>query len=101
MHNPFTAGRVLAASLVFAAFSIAPTGALAQDALAQDELAEAGEAVFKKCQACHSLEAGRHRAGPSLAGISEPLRRRPMAISIPPRWSNPGWFGMPEPLIPS
>jgi nitrite reductase (NO-forming) len=69
MHNPFTAGRVLAASLVFAAFSIAPTGALAQDALAQDELAEAGEAVFKKCQACHSLEAGRHRAGPSLAGI--------------------------------
>lgn len=28
-----------------------------------------GERVFKKCQACHSLDAGRHRAGPSLAGV--------------------------------
>jgi cytochrome c len=28
-----------------------------------------GEKVFKKCKACHSLEAGKNKVGPSLAGI--------------------------------
>ncbi|MCH8863030.1 MAG: cytochrome c family protein, partial [Proteobacteria bacterium] len=28
-----------------------------------------GEKTYKKCQACHSLDAGRHRMGPSLFGI--------------------------------
>lgn len=28
-----------------------------------------GEKVFKKCMACHTLEAGKHRVGPSLAGV--------------------------------
>ncbi len=28
-----------------------------------------GEAVFRKCKACHTLEAGKHRVGPSLAGV--------------------------------
>lgn len=32
-------------------------------------LAADGEAVFKKCKACHTLEAGKHRVGPSLAGV--------------------------------
>ena len=36
-------------------------------ALAQD--AAKGEKVFKKCKACHSLEAGKSKIGPSLAGI--------------------------------
>ena len=31
--------------------------------------AEAGAKVFKKCQACHSTEAGVNRVGPSLAGV--------------------------------
>ena len=31
--------------------------------------ATAGRQVYKKCQACHSLEAGKNRVGPSLAGI--------------------------------
>ena len=31
--------------------------------------AEAGKKVFKKCAACHSLEAGKNKVGPSLAGI--------------------------------
>lgn len=31
--------------------------------------AAAGEKGFKKCAACHSLEPGVHRVGPSLAGI--------------------------------
>ena len=28
-----------------------------------------GEKVFKKCAACHATEAGKHRVGPSLAGL--------------------------------
>jgi cytochrome c len=28
-----------------------------------------GETVFKKCAACHSLEAGKHLTGPSLHGV--------------------------------
>ncbi len=29
----------------------------------------AGQKVFRKCQACHSLEAGKNTIGPSLSGI--------------------------------
>ncbi|MGJ3260654.1 MAG: c-type cytochrome [Rhodospirillales bacterium] len=39
--------------------SVAPGTALAAD----------GEKVFNKCKACHTLEAGKHRVGPSLAGV--------------------------------
>lgn len=28
-----------------------------------------GKKVFKKCTACHTVEAGKHKIGPSLAGI--------------------------------
>ena len=28
-----------------------------------------GEKVYKKCKACHALEAGKNKVGPSLAGI--------------------------------
>lgn len=28
-----------------------------------------GAKVFNKCKACHSLEAGKHKIGPSLAGV--------------------------------
>lgn len=28
-----------------------------------------GEKVFRKCKACHSLEAGKKKIGPSLAGV--------------------------------
>jgi len=28
-----------------------------------------GEKVFKKCKACHSLEPGKNKVGPSLAGV--------------------------------
>ena len=31
--------------------------------------AAAGRQVFKKCQACHSIEPGKNMLGPSLAGI--------------------------------
>lgn len=36
--------------------------------LAQGDAA-AGEKVFKKCQACHALEAGKHKTGPSLHNV--------------------------------
>jgi len=42
--------------------SLAPAGAAAPDA-------DQGKAVFKKCGACHTLEPGKHRVGPSLAGL--------------------------------
>ena len=29
----------------------------------------AGKLVFRKCQACHSLEPGKNGLGPSLAGV--------------------------------
>ena len=36
--------------------------------LAGDDAA-AGMKVFKKCKACHSIKPGKHKTGPSLAGI--------------------------------
>ncbi len=32
-------------------------------------LADHGEKVFKKCKACHTITAGKHKVGPSLAGV--------------------------------
>jgi cytochrome c len=46
------------------ALAIAAGGAPA----AADEVAD-GEKLFKRCSACHSLEAGRNKVGPSLAGV--------------------------------
>jgi cytochrome c len=46
----------------FAVFGL-PAGAMAQ------ETAELGEKVFRRCGACHSLEAGARKGGPDLAGI--------------------------------
>jgi cytochrome c len=52
----------------FASLLVAGALALAgQSALAQD--AAKGEKVYKKCKACHALEAGKKKVGPSLAGI--------------------------------
>jgi len=49
------------ALLSVAWLAILPTGAVAQ---------EAGEIVFKKnCAVCHTLDAGKNKIGPSLAGV--------------------------------
>jgi cytochrome c len=40
----------------------------ASPALAEGDAA-AGEKVYKKCKTCHSLEAGKNKLGPNLAGI--------------------------------
>jgi len=51
------------------AFSMAAAMALASTAAMADGDAGKGEKVFKKCKACHATEAGKHKIGPSLAGI--------------------------------
>lgn len=50
-------GAALAAGLSFGA----------SDALAAD--AAAGKEVFKECMACHTVEQGKNRVGPSLHGV--------------------------------
>jgi cytochrome c len=51
---------------------LAGAAALATTAFAgsasADQIAD-GEKLFKRCVACHSLEAGKNKVGPSLAGI--------------------------------
>ncbi len=47
----------------------APAPAASTAATAVDGDAAAGRQVYRKCQACHSLEAGKNALGPSLAGI--------------------------------
>ncbi len=53
----------------FLAFGlILSTALFANTASAAGDVAK-GKKVFKKCKACHSVEAGKHKIGPSLAGI--------------------------------
>ncbi len=49
--------------LAAAVVALASHGALAAGDAAN------GEKVFRKCKACHSLEAGKKKIGPSLAGM--------------------------------
>lgn len=42
--------------------------AIASPAMADGDAA-AGEKVFKKCKACHTLEEGKNKVGPSLHGV--------------------------------
>lgn len=50
-------------------FAIAAASALMSGAALADGDAEKGKKVFNKCKACHSLEAGQNKIGPSLAGV--------------------------------
>jgi cytochrome c len=55
--------RILAAGAAVAALSLSAGGAAAQDAAA-------GEQVFNKCKACHTIEkGGPARVGPNLYGV--------------------------------
>ncbi|HEX2114167.1 MAG TPA: cytochrome c family protein [Alphaproteobacteria bacterium] len=52
-----------------ALLTAALTVAAAAQAMAQDK-AKQGESVFKRtCAACHTVEAGKNKVGPSLAGV--------------------------------
>lgn len=54
--------------LLIAALAACACLGAAQGALADGDSAK-GEKVFKKCKACHSLEAGTNKIGPSLHGL--------------------------------
>jgi cytochrome c len=56
--------RALAATLSFASIAMLLTGS----ALADGDAAK-GEKIFAKCKACHTVEAGKNKVGPSLAGL--------------------------------
>lgn len=53
----------------FLGLGLAFAGVLAASPAAAAGDAEEGEKVFRRCKACHSLEPGQHRVGPSLAGV--------------------------------
>ncbi|AOG08600.1 c-type cytochrome [Agrobacterium sp. RAC06] len=55
--------RIIAAACTVAALL------LSQNAFAQEGDAAAGEAVFKKCAACHNVADAKHKVGPSLQGV--------------------------------
>ena len=56
--------RALAATISFVSFVALITGS----ALADGDAAK-GEKIFAKCKACHTVEAGKNKVGPSLAGL--------------------------------
>jgi cytochrome c len=56
--------RLLAATVSFASIAML----LAGSALADGDAAK-GEKIFAKCKACHTVEAGKNKVGPSLAGL--------------------------------
>jgi len=61
-----SSGTMIRAGALFSALAIA-TLATPQTVAAADNAA--GEKVFKKCAACHSLKAGKKKVGPSLHGL--------------------------------
>lgn len=59
----------LALGLGLALALAAGSGAVISAALAQGGDPAAGKKVFRKCQACHTVQEGKHRQGPSLYGV--------------------------------
>jgi len=55
--------------LVPAVFVLTLGAVLGAGVAQADGDAAKGEKVFNKCKACHTLEAGKNRVGPSLAGL--------------------------------
>ena len=55
-------------SFMLIVLTVLTTAGLGQPAYGAGD-AEAGKKVWKKCQTCHSLEAGKKKVGPSLAGV--------------------------------
>ena len=73
---------------------------------------ESGARVYRACAACHALEPGKHRTGPSLAGIwgkeagtvAGFHRYSPALESADVRWNErtlDAWLADPEAFIPA
>ena len=101
-----TTATILAA---LAALALFPVSRGAEAAPRGDR--ETGARVYRACAACHSLEPGTHRTGPSLAGIwgkdagtVEGFRRYSPALeSAGVRWNErtlDAWLADPEAFIP-
>ncbi|GEQ97930.1 cytochrome c [Iodidimonas gelatinilytica] len=56
------------AALAPIALSLGFLGALPGSALADGD-ADIGAKIFRRCQACHTVNEGQHRVGPSLFGV--------------------------------
>ena len=56
--------RALAATIAF----VSLVALMAGSALADGDPAKGGK-IFAKCKACHTVEAGKNKVGPSLAGL--------------------------------
>ena len=63
------ASAATSAPQVVAQAPVRPAPQASAAAAAPGSDAQAGRLVYRKCQACHSLEAGKNTLGPSLAGI--------------------------------
>lgn len=55
--------------IVIVAGLLAAGAGLSAPAVAQEGDAEAGKRVFNQCRACHTVEPGQHRIGPSLHNV--------------------------------
>ena len=60
-----TVGAGMAGIVAALVLALTPSG----PASAADGDAVAGEAVFKKCAVCHTVESGKHKIGPGLLGV--------------------------------
>jgi cytochrome c len=95
----------------FVVLGIALAVMMASGAATADGDAEQGKQVFRKCAACHSIEKGVHRTGPSLAniwgqkaGTVEGFRRYSKALKGSDAvWNEKTldqWLANPRALIP-
>ena len=67
--RPIAAGSAAGPAAAVAPATIPAVRQAAAQAVTPVGDAAAGRKVFRKCQACHSLDAGRNTIGPSLSGI--------------------------------
>lgn len=60
--------------------------------------AAAGEKVFTQCKACHTVQAGQNRVGPSLAGVVGRAAGAVEGFNYSPAMKNSGMTWTPENL---
>lgn len=84
---------------ILAVMMALPAMALAQAAAAQATGdAAAGEKVFNQCKACHTVQAGQNRVGPSLHGVVGRKAGSVEGFTYSPAMKNSGLTWTPEEL---